>query len=217
MPEPTIRNWQVSPPGGGWQLDYVVPETGTTVRAEGQTHTEVLDAIRRHRTNNNLPANDAEVFAWANARWCQRDPDRCTQRHPAAAPHPGVRRGLTPVDYGRTCWGFLHTFGVEFHYDRWIAALQHVTALLNPRNPHNNGSGCATCHAHFAEFVSLHLPHRVQTAEQAAVWTWLAHDTANVHAAKGQRPDYDTAAWQHGWVRLDAAAVERITKELRQP
>lgn len=211
---PSIRNWRTSPPGGGWALDYTVPETGTVVRAEGQTHEEVLGVIRAHRTNNGLPANDGEVFAWADEVWCRRDPARCLRRE-QPAPHPGVRRTLTPVDYGPACWGFLHAFGVSFDAVRWQHAVQQVVSLLNPRNPHNNGSGCSVCHAHFQEFVTAHPPERVQSAEQAAVWTWLAHDTANAHASKARRPSYDAAAWQHGWVRLGEGEFDTIRRTLR--
>lgn len=214
---PSIRNWQVSPPAGGWGLKYTAPENGSSIQVEGGDHGTVLSTIREWRTNNRLPANDAEVFSYCNGVWCRRDPGRCTEPPPPPEPPAGAaRRVLTPVDYGQACWTFLHTFGVSFDHHRWLTAIDQIVTLLNPANPHNNGSGCAACHLHFAQFCDAYPPSRVASAEQAAVWGWLAHDGANVHAGKAHRPSYAVCAAKWGWVPMDAATLETTTASLRR-
>lgn len=199
--EPSIRNFKSTPPSGGWNLTYQPPEHPyLTVEAVGHSYTDVLDTIRKWRLNNGLPASDHEVFQWANAQWCQRDPVRCTaasaEAHAGPAQVAGTgQRILTPADYGRACWSFLNTFGVVFDQARFLATIEQVKALLNPVN----SSGCPSCHAHFRDFQSTNPPHMVTDAAQAARWVWAAHDQANVWAGKPHRPSFQLCATLFGW------------------
>ena len=218
MLEPSIRNWRNSPPNGGWDILYVPPERPDTrgIYAPGHNPQAVLDRITAWRTNNGLPAATAEVFSHCNAEWCRRDPGRCTQAPPPPDPPAGAaRRTLTPVDYGRACWTFLNTFGVSFHPLHWMAAIYQIQSLLSPYTPHNNGSGCVTCHGHFEEFCSTYPPTRVQSAEEAAVWAWLAHDGANVYAGKPHRPSFRVCSAMFGWPTISPDEFTTIQSRRR--
>lgn len=217
MPDPSIRSWRNYPPQGGWPVTYHVPEMpGRSFAAPGGTPQQVITFIIGWRVNNNLPADEAQVFSQCNQEWCRRDPGRCTEPPPPPEPVAGAaRRVLTPTDYGRACWTYLNTFGVSFNAGYFIATVHHTQSLLSPHNPHNNGSGCVVCNDHFNEFLAQYPPHKVQSAEQAAVWVWLAHDNANVYAGKAHRPSYRVAAATFGWVMLTPEQFSAIQTELR--
>lgn len=216
--DPSIRNWRNSPPQGGWAIKYVPPERPDThpIEAQGHNPATVISQIVNWRVNNGLPADEAQVFSVANAEWCRRDPGRCLQAPPPPDPPAGTaRRVLTPVDYGKACWTFLNTFGVSFDAIRFQQTVHQITSLLSPHNQHNNGSGCIQCYGHFEEFIAGHPPHLVQTAEQAAVWAWLAHDSANIYAGKPHRPSFRVCAAMFGWPILDPAQFEQVQASIR--
>ena len=218
MPEPSIRNWRNSPPNGGWDFLYTPPERPQTrpFYAPGHNPQAVIDHILAWRENNGLPRNEAQVFATLNAEWCRRDPGRCLQPPPPPDPPAGAaRRTLTPTDYGKACWTFLNTFGVSFNPGRFQQAVHQVQSLLSPHNPHNNGSGCISCHDHFEEHTDTYPVAKVQSAEEAAVWVWLAHDTANVWAGKPHRPSFAVCAAMFGWVPLSPDEFTAIQTRLR--
>jgi hypothetical protein len=218
MPDPSIRNWRSSPPQGGWDILYTPPESPTTrpIYAPGHGPQIVIDRIVDWRVNNNLPANEAQVFSFCNAEWCRRDPGRCLQPPPPPEPAAGAaRRTLTPTDYGKACWTFLNTFGVHFSAFLFAAAVEQIRKLLDPQNEHNNGSGCLSCHGHFGEHLAAYPLTKVQSAEEAAVWTWMAHDTANVWAGKPHRPSFRTCAAMFGWPVLSDEQFQAIQTRLR--
>lgn len=216
--EPSIRNWRVSPPNGGWNVEYKPPERpDVTVVAQGHTYKEVLAHIHRWRVNNQLPPSDAEVFSYCNIRWCQRDPIRCTD---TSDPMPDVppsapRRTLTPAEYGRGIWHWLALFGVNFDVTIWRMSIDQTWMLLDPANRNNNKSGCAACSSHFAEFMKSFPPQKVLSAEEAAVWVWLSHNEANTWAGKAHKPTYRQAANLHGWVILSDQQFHDIEDRLR--
>lgn len=218
---PSIRNWRNAPPNGGWSLVYHPPEhPEITIDAQGHSYTKVLEVIRNWRVNNELPPDDNAVFQWANAQWCERDPKRCVESLPPQPESTAIaglaRRTLTPEDYGRACWTYLNTFGVYFDQAQFLSAIEHIKALLNPKNPHNNGSGCPTCHAHFFEFCQEYPPHHVTTAEEAAVWVWMAHDAANVNSGKAHRPKFRHCTAMFGWPILDPDQFDAIKARLHR-
>ena len=218
MPDPSIRNWRSSPPNGGWDVLYTPPEKPETrpIYAPGHTPQAVINRIIDWRTNNGLSPDEAQVFSYCNHEWCRRDPGRCTQPPPPPDPPAGAaRRVLTPTDYGRACWTFLNTYGVNFTPSSFVVVVHQVVSLLSPHNPHNNGSGCISCYDHFTEFCEQYPPLKVQSAQEAAVWVWMAHDTANVWAGKPHRPSFAVCAAMFGWEPLTADQFNEIQTRLR--
>ncbi len=216
--EPTLQNWRHYPPPGGWSVVYQPHDRPQSApfQAQGNSPQDVLDHIRRWRANNGLPMQDAAVFDYCNTIWCMRAPERCTHPTPPPADPPAGagRRTLTPVDYGPGCWLFLNTFGVSFNPVLFQQALHQVVSLLSPHNPHNNGSGCVVCHSHFEQHLAAYPPTKVQSAEQAAVWVWLAHDAANVFAGKAHRPTFRSSAAKFGWPMLSQEEFYNIQRSL---
>lgn len=224
--EPQLRAWQNVAPPGGWLLPYQVPERpqdrltidpakDPAVAANPKL---IVETFIKWRVDNGLPANEDEVWAFCNAEWCRRDPQRCmmqTEEQKAAVEAAErVRRVLRPTDWGPWIWQYLNTFGVHFDKALFEAAITQARAILNPSlKEKNHFSGCALCSEHFADVLRSFPIERVTTREECAVWVWNAHNLASGHANNPRQP-FLKIARRFGWTILEDNEVNEILSRL---
>lgn len=115
-----------------------------------------------------------------------------------------------PAEYGAAVWGWLHLQGTRFNRLVFERTVEHIKTILSDKDV-----GCLICSEHFNGFLYDYPYKQVKTADQCAVWSWLAHNTANRHKGVPTIP-YDQAAAQHGWRPLRAYEVDSIRSELRR-
>ena len=72
---PAIKNWQHSPPMGGWQIKFGIK--GQVFHANGSPG-KVVRTIANIQRKNGIFEGDAKIWEYCNEEWCSRDPARCT-------------------------------------------------------------------------------------------------------------------------------------------
>jgi hypothetical protein len=119
-----------------------------------------------------------------------------------------------PDRYGPFVWQWLHLLGLRFNPALFVASVEHTRILLNDPDV-----GCEICAPHFAEFDRLYPHSNVRTADECAVWTWMAHNHATQHkvaAGDGGRPlTFLSAASIYGWRPLLDHEVNQIKDNLK--
>lgn len=210
---PPIRNWEISPIPGGWSAmvtlhDLRQPITGRSPRA-------TVEAIAALLRNNDKPVNVEEIKAHLNAQWAPRAGDRwlggvVSGSRQMAQPAPAETL-ITPIEWGRPLWESFNWTISARSLSAWQMMHGIVETILQSEE-----IGCDICTGHWRDFKRSHPVDLVGTIEDAAVWTWAAHDAANKHTGKRTRPSYHAIAAKFCWPPLTQHELQetltRITR-----
>lgn len=206
--QPAIRGWQSQPPAGGWPFTYIA-ENGQKFPLKGFSAQQVVDNLNALLKLNQWYISDAHTWAIANGVWTSRDPERAlpnavtvAQLPPREEFRPARESGhrpyweTKPENYGRALWSYGHLFGCTFNKQAWSAWIEHVSLMLDPRR--SPSTGCAKCHAEWQGILHDSPPDAVNNEQDAAAWTFLAHNRVN--AKIGKMPmTWRGAARMHSW------------------
>lgn len=200
---PAVRNWQMSPPAGGWSV--TVDFNGHKLFINEHDPMMVLAKARSFARQVGFEAQDGEIEALLNQVWNQRDPSRAlpTAPPPRITPGKGSRKSEAvtywgPSQYGAQIWMWLNTFGLPggFNKGDWMTTIQRISNLLNPTT--SPKTGCAECFNEWMGILEIARPELVSNEMMAAKWVFSAHNKVNEKLGK-KLMSWESAASQFGW------------------
>lgn len=199
---PAIKNWQMSPPAGGWSLTVEV--NGFQRFLQGRDPHQVLAQAQTFATQVSYEPEPGEIEALLNAIWAERDPNRALPTAPPLKPQSQRSRKVSklsyfgPTEYGSKVWGWLACFGMPgaFDKDQWMAAIQRTSKLLNPTI--SSGTGCAQCFEEWMNILQQMKPEEVTNELLAAKFVFNAHNRVNEKLNK-RLMRWDNACHVNGW------------------
>lgn len=195
---------------GGWGVTYV--DLGQQWSVQGVTPARVvsqLAAIRRDIGTAKKGSQEEAETCWriCNEQWVLKAPDRAVRGWDSPEP-ANTRRAVQnsqgsrdhwehgPEKWGPIAWFWLHSFGIRFSKEDWLAAIQRVGILLDPvASPLN---GCQRCFDEWKKILMIRPPEGVNSERDAAVWSWNAHNHVNKKLGKKQ-VSWTIAAKTYGW------------------
>ena len=190
------------PPGSWtWTMDL---RDGTVRRfGPAPSFSQLLRDVQRFCLQNSYRApTEAQMEAY----FCRKTAGRgCVQGESRT---PGE---MSPHIYGPWIWSVMHLHGLHFRKDSWLSLMNFASGLLAAVNSH----GCVQCARHWADWLDRHPPDKVESASEAAVWSWAAHDNANnVKKTAPNRLTLHQAADLYGWRLPNKAGVDGIKTKL---
>lgn len=202
---PAVKNWQFSPPAGGWSV--TVELQGSSRLIGGFSPHEVRNRAESFARSVGSDISLDEIEIMLNDEWNRRDPSRAipTLKPNPQAPAPAerVRRDATvtywsPKLWGPQAWGWLHSFGMPGAFDKtaWKVTCDRIERLLNPSL--SVRTGCAECFNEWLDICQKDPPAEVTDPDAAARWTWEAHNRVNRKLGKAKL-SWEEAANLHGW------------------
>ena len=203
MNYPLLRQWQLSPPPGGWGVSIQIK--GQTFEFLDGTPEQVVQKVFDIASRNQVMTSIDEAWEYCNNLWCAKDPGRCLKPG-APSSEPRTPRKLrssvhmltTPEQYGQSIWRWLNTYGMRgmFEKQSWMASIVRVTKMLDPRL--NPATGCSKCSAEWRRLIRERPPADVSTSQQAAEWVFWAHNQVNKKIGKKQA-DWATMVIENAW------------------
>lgn len=199
---PAIRNWQYSPPSGGWSVNVEI--NGFSRFFQGSHPVEILNKVKTFSEQVGYEPEPGEIEAILNAEWISRDPSRGLPTMPPPKPQvprsrtPSTPRHFPPRDWGRNVWSYLNTFGMVGAFDAaaWGETIRRISKLLNPTV--SPLTGCADCFNEWMDILRDTPPEKVSNEILASKWVWSAHNRVNRKLGKKEF-SWESAAAQNGW------------------
>lgn len=113
-----------------------------------------------------------------------------------------------PVEvWGPVGWGLLHMQGTLWlSSDNWYWSIVMISRFI-----HAEETGCEVCAAHFDMFRGEFPDTRVRCANEAAVWSFMAHNSSK--PLEHRMPWADAAAYW-GWKPLNSVDFAEIRNKL---
>lgn len=109
-----------------------------------------------------------------------------------------AKRAIKPADYGSNLWGAMHMQGAFFQKEIFLTLVEYSHKAVS-----NAKIGCPKCASHFHRWRTRYPETKVANAEQAAVWTWAAHNNATRNRGTGEEMSFNDAAWLYGWTPVE--------------
>lgn len=172
-----------------------------------------VNKITSFLQKNSVAVDDelmAEIWEWANAQWCAKDPKRC--RGKKVSKRPAEKVG-TPTQ--------MHWAGG--FWTVWNAAISAPVAdpvQLNQRfiwlawTNLSGPWGCRRCAKHFRLHLADFPVERGDDITKARVWLWHVH---NLTRENLKPVPYAVIAKRYGWADLTDAELAAILKDLKAP
>lgn len=162
---------------GGWHYFYDPADGATMFKMASAS--EVIDELRRYRTNNRTLTGKEEEEVWGY--YCSRHPERCGQVVPAGGPVPFLPRDQTPEFFGPIIWRFLNLAATRFDVigrDFFLATLLKTYDLMT----------CPDCREHWNEILGKENPSEIRDTKSACAWVNRIHNLVNARTGKAPYP-----------------------------
>lgn len=203
MSYPLLRQWQQSPPPGGWGVSIQI--LGQTFEFLDGSPAQIVQKVFDIAAKNGVMSNIDQAWSYCNDLWCAKDPGRCLKPSDSEAKPRAPRRIrskshmlTTPEQYGPNIWLWLNTYGMRgmFEKQSWAATISRVTMMLDPKL--NRATGCSKCSSEWRRLIQERPPADISTSQQAAEWVFWAHNQVNRKIGKKQR-DWATMVVENAW------------------
>lgn len=220
--KPDLISPHIPPAKVGWRLvgwpDFVPDSLRSSYGAnptwEGNTHQQVIDAIRNVLKTNRVKIDSGALCRWANDQWCAADPVRCQK----------VRGKVESIEVQRSrgLFGSQMLWATSF-WQLWNVAVSdanrpehEVSGTMErfveiARSLLSGDSGCTKCAEHFEELQAAYPIEKVTTWRQARVWLWHVHNSSR---DSGKIVPYGDIARIYQWETLTEPQVAEIVASL---
>lgn len=213
---------------GGWGLSGWPPFVSDAFKANyqsstgianpswpGNTHTDVLNAIKQVLNANSVSIDHETLCSWANEQWCQRDPGRCLSSGSKDSTLAAQRNASLIGDSMQWATPFWRIWNVAVsdNLRHETEALPIMERFINLAKYLVTGdAGCSRCYEHFTQLLEIYPVERIGSFKQARVWLWRIHNESREN--KKPTPYYDIAKI-YGWDLLSDEEIFEIINQLR--
>lgn len=208
-----LKGFENSPPPRGWGVEVILAGSNFTVRQHSPR--KVVEQIWRHCQvlGSKSPfKTDGDVWAYCNAIWHERAPNRSVLEsgevapqnakpapRGAGIPQPGQQHWMTtPTEYGPIIWLWLNTFAMYkgFNKEEWRMTIERISRMLSPQK--NYATGCSRCYTEWRNILKEMPPEKVSNETEAAQWVFDVHNRINYKLEKNVQ-DWNTVARKFAW------------------
>lgn len=160
MDEPALRAWKEMPPMGGWGVSILANGSKPFVDGPPLQIADKIDSIYKF-VGQEVPVR--VIWNYLNHMWLSRDPKRALI---GVTPPPSSELDRKPWDYTTLAIQWLGSFTRKFDTDKWVSAIQHISALVDPANQHDTAD---------ADFFERLTKARIESTprNEQEVATWL--------------------------------------------
>lgn len=221
--KPDLISPHIPPAKVGWRLEGwpdFVPDSlrssyGANPTWEGNTHQQVIDAIRNVLKTNRVKIDSGALCRWANDQWCAADPVRCQKvRGKVESIEVQRSRGLfgSQMLWATAFWQLWNVAVSDSN--RAESEIQSVMGgfIAQARHLLSGDSGCTKCAEHFPELLAAFPIEKVTTWRQARVWLWHVHNSSR---DSGKIVPYGDIAKIYQWETLTEPQVAEIVEGLK--